>query len=279
MRTRSDAVAAKEAAPGPCLTPEQTAAYEDDGHVFVPSLLPRERAEAALAAALPLFELDRPEVIRERDGVTVRSLMNVHRFCPVIDTLIRHPSIIVPVEQILGSPAYVFQCVLNLKRPFTGDVWQWHQDFPTYLYDDGVPEDRLVNVLLFLEEVGPLNGPLMIIPGSHRSDAHRREVDSTTTSYPIRALDNETVDALARNRGIVAPQGPPGSAIFAHTNCVHASGPNMSPWGRAMISLTLNSIENRHTGSRRPDWVVMDDYRPVVAHESSAAGAGASRPR
>ena len=268
MQANSDAAAAEDAGTGLRLVPEQVAAYENDGHVFVPRLLPPERAEGALAAALPLFELDRPEVIRERDGITVRSLMNVHRFCPVIDTLIRHPSIVGPVEQILGSPTYIFQCVLNLKRPFTGDVWQWHQDLPTYLYDDGVPGDRMVNVLLFLEEVGPLNGPLMIIPGSHRSAAHHREVDSTTTSYPIRALDNETVGALARERGIVAPQGPPGSAIFAHTNCVHASGPNMSPWGRAVISLTLNSIENRHTGSRRPDWVVVDDHRPVTALES-----------
>ena len=268
MQTRVDAAAPKGATTGLGLSPEQLAAYEEDGHVFVPQLLPRERAETALSAALLLFDLDRPEVIRERDGVTVRSLMNVHSFCPVIDTLVRHPSIIEPVEKLLGSPAYIFQCVLNLKRPFTGDVWQWHQDFPTYLYDDGVPEDRMVNVLVFLEEVSSLNGPLMIIPGSHRSVAHRRKVDSTTTSYPIRALDNETVGALACERGIVAPHGPAGSVIFSHTNCVHASGPNMSPWGRAMISLTLNSIENRHRGSRRPDWVVMDDYRPVVAHES-----------
>ena len=268
MQTSSDFAAPQEAATGLRLDPEQVRAYADDGHVFVPGLLPRECAESALAAALPLFESERPEVIREKDGVTVRSLMNVHRFCPVIDTLIRHPRIVGPVEQLLGSPAYVFQCVLNLKRPFTGDVWQWHQDFPTYLHDDGVPEDRLVNVLVFLEEVSSFNGPLMIIPGSHRSAAYHRDVDSTTTSYPIRALDTDTVGALARERGIVAPQGAPGSAIFAHTNCVHASGPNMSPWGRAVISLTLNSIENRHTGSRRPDWVVMDDFRPVVALES-----------
>ena len=268
MQTSSDSAALQGTATRLRLTPEQIAAYEEDGHVFVPELLPCERAEAALDAALPLFDLDRPEVIRERDEVTVRSLMNVHRFCPAIDTLVRHPSLIGPVEQLLGSPAYIFQCILNLKRPFTGDVWQWHQDLPTYLHDDGVPGDRMVNVLVFLEEVSSLNGPLMIIPGSHRSAAHHREVDSTTTSYPIRALDHETVGTLARERGIVAPQGPPGSAIFAHTNCIHASGPNMSPWGRAVISLTLNSIENRHTGSRRPDWVVMDDYRPVVARES-----------
>ena len=48
-------------------------------------------------------------------------------------------------------------------------------------------------------------------------------------------------------------------------NILHGSGPNMSPWGRAMLSLTLNSVENRHTGSRRPDWVVLNDFTPVVA--------------
>ena len=247
------------------LTPALVAAYEREGHVFLPRLLPQDRAEAAMAAATALFDLDRPEVIRERDGTTVRSLMNVHRFCPAIEALVRHPSIVGPVEQLLAGPVYLFQCILNLKRPFTGDVWQWHQDLPTYRYDDGVPGDRMVNVLLFLEAVSALNGPLMIIPGSHRGAARRREVDATTTSYPIRALDHETVGKLARLHGIAAPQGPPGSVIFAHTNCVHGSGPNMSPWGRAMISLTLNSLQNRHRGSRRPDWVVMDDYRPVTA--------------
>ena len=133
MATRQPAPRDRKEAAALRLTPEQVAAYEDDSHLFMPALLPHERAEAALEAALPLFDLDRPEVIRERDGVTVRSLMNVHRFCPAIDALIRHPSIIGPVEQILGSPAYVFQCILNLKRPFTGDIWQWHQDLPTYL--------------------------------------------------------------------------------------------------------------------------------------------------
>ena len=247
---------------------DQLEAYEQDGFVFMPGALPPARAEAAMAAAPPLFDLDRPEVIREKDGQTVRSLMNVHRFCPEIDRLIRHPAIIGPVEQILNSQVYIFQCALNLKRPFTGDVWQWHQDFPTYLYDDGMPGDRLVNVLVFLEEVNEFNGPLMIVPGSHREHAHRRDVDASTTSYPLRALDLETVGRLAGDRGIAAPKGPPGSLIFAHTNFIHGSAPNMSPWGRAVISLTLNSVENRHRGSRRPNWVVMEDFTPVTPLEA-----------
>ena len=52
--------------------------------------------------------------------------------------------------------------------------------------------------------------------------------------------------------------------MFAHTSILHGSGPNMSPWGGTMMSLTLNSVENRHTGSRGPDWVVPNDFTPVV---------------
>ena len=63
----------------------------------------------------------------------------------------------------------------------------------------------------------------------------------------------------------VAPKGTPGSVIFADPNIIHGSAPNISPWGRAMISLTLNSVENKHRGSRRPEWVVMNDFTPVTA--------------
>lgn len=246
------------------LNTQQIEAYGAEGYCFVPGLLPMEMMAPLMPAAESLFDVDRPEVIREKDGVTVRSLMNVHTFCPLIDQLVRHPSLIEPVEQILGSQVYIFQCILNLKRAFTGEVWQWHQDLPTYLMDDGVPGDRLVNVLIFLEEVTEFNGPLMIIPGSHRDAPHRRDVDSSTTSFPLRTLDTETVGSLAKAGGIVAPKGPPGSVIFAHTNFVHGSGPNLSPYGRAVISLTLNALDNKHSRSQREDWIVMDDYEPVV---------------
>ena len=52
--------------------------------------------------------------------------------------------------------------------------------------------------------------------------------------------------------------------IFAHTNIIRGSGPNMSPWDRALMSLTLNSVENKTVKkSVRPDYIVMDDFTPV----------------
>ena len=38
----------------------------------------------------------------------------------------------------------------------------------------------------------------------------------------------------------------------------------MSPWGRALISLTLNSVDNAITVSRRPDYIVPRDFTPIT---------------
>jgi ectoine hydroxylase len=237
--------------------------YSDEGYVFVPELLPVGEIRAVIAELPELCALQRPEVIFENDSQTVRSLMNVHTYSTAADKLIRNRLVIDPVKQILGSDVYVFQCVLNLKRAFTGDIWQWHQDFSTYLIDDGMPANRLVNVLIFMDEVNEFNGPLMLVPGSHRGEVLKNDVDDATTSYPIRALDNSRVASAVEVNGIVAPKGPAGSVIFANTNIIHGSASNVSPWDRVLISLTLNSVENKHHGSSRPEWVVMNNFSPV----------------
>ena len=245
------------------LSTSQMDDYSDEGYVFVPELLPVGDIRAVIAELPELCALQRPEVIFENDSQTVRSLMNVHTYSTAADNLIRNPLIIDPVKQILGSDVYMFQCVLNLKRAFTGDIWQWHQDFSTYLIDDGMPANRLVNVLIFMDEVNEFNGPLMLVPGSHRGEAIKNDVDDATTSYPIRALDNSQVASAVEVNGIVAPKGPAGSVIFANTNIIHGSASNVSPWDRVLISLTLNSVENKHQGSSRPEWVVMNNFSPV----------------
>ena len=245
------------------LSTSQMHDYSDEGYVFVPEVLPVGDIRAVIAELPELCALQRPEVIFENDSQTVRSLMNVHTYSTAADKLIRNPLIIDPVKQILGSDVYVFQCVLNLKRAFTGDIWQWHQDFSTYLIDDGMPANRLVNVLIFMDEVNEFNGPLMLVPGSHRGEAIKNDVDDATTSYPIRALDNSQVASAVEVNGIVAPKGPAGSVIFANTNIIHGSASNVSPWDRVLVSLTLNSVENKHQGSSRPEWVVMNNFSPV----------------
>ena len=244
----------------PRLSEAQCARYRDDGFVFLPDLIARRDINRARVELGGLCRLTRDEVIMENDGRTVRSVMNPQAFSDPFGRFVRHPALLGPVRQLLEREIYLFQCVINMKRPFDGAVWQWHQDFPTYHHDDRMPEPRAVNALVFIDEVREFNGPLMIIPASHAAPAYETAVDDTTTSYPLRAADEAVVARLAGERGIEAPKGGPGSVIFAHTNVVHGSAPNMSPWPRTIASITYNAVDNKHGRSRRPDWVVRRDF-------------------
>lgn len=245
------------------LSDDQVAHFHDKGFLFVPGLIPAAEIGVAAAALPRLLSYQRREVVRERDKTTVRSILNSHLFDDMMRTMVRHPGVIEPAEQLSGGPVYIFQSIVNFKRPFTGDVWQWHQDYPTYRADDLMAEPRGVNCLVFFEDVSEFNGPLMIVPETHTLVTEMPEIDTSTTSYPLRSPKAEDIAAIIKEKGLVAPKGPAGSVIFQHLNVLHGSGPNLSPWGRTMLSLTLSAVSNKATGTRR-GWVVCHDYSPVV---------------
>ena len=117
--------------------------------------------------------------------------------------------------QIFGEALYMHQFKINGKMAFDGDVWQWHQDYGTWMNDDLMPDRRAMNVAIFLDEVNEFNGPLMFIPGSHKQGVIDAQHDITTTSYPLWTIDNDAIAQLVeraggKDGGIVAPKGPAG---------------------------------------------------------------------
>ena len=136
------------------------------------------------------------------------------------------------------------QFKINGKMAFEGDVWQWHQDYGTWMNDDMMPTERAMNVAIFLDDVNEFNGPLMFIPGSHKKGVIDAKHDLTTTSYPLWTVDDALIAQLVersggKQGGIVSPTGPAGSMILFHSCLVHASGSNLSPWNRVSVYLSL----------------------------------------
>ena len=127
-----------------------------------------------------------------------------------------------------------------------------------------------MNSSVFLDEVMPVNGPLMLIPRSHKSGVLEAGHDTMTTSHPIWSLDNATVARLAAEGGIVAPTGKPGSVLMFHGNLVHASPPNMTPYPRKIVYLTLCAVSNHITKFTRPEWIAHRDFSPIAALEDDA---------
>ena len=258
------------------LTPKQVRQFETEGYLFLPETFSDEEVAVLRDEAELIYRQDRPEIWREKSGAP-RTAFAAHLFNEAFSLLGRHPRMIRPVEQLGGEQVYMQQYKINAKASFTGDVWQWHQDYGTWARDDGMPEPRAMNIAVFLDEVMPINGALMVIPKSHKKGVLAAGHDTATTSYPLWTLDKETVTRLAAEGGIVAPTGKAGSVLMFHGNLVHASPPNITPYPRKIVYLTLNAVSNYIRTPTRPDWIAHRDFTPIEPVDDNALLAYARR--
>jgi L-proline 4-hydroxylase len=244
------------------LTAGQLAQFDRDGYVFLPEMFTAAEAAVLRAEADTIYAMDREEVWRESSGAP-RTAFAAHTYSEPFRRLGRHPRLIRPVEQVLGGPVYMHQYKVNAKAAFDGEVWQWHQDYGTWQRDDAMPEPLAMNVAVFLDEVSAANGPLLFLPGSHRDGVYEAGHDLATTSYPLWTLDRATITALAERGGIVAPVGPAGSMLMFHGCLVHASPPNISPFGRVIVYLSLCRVDNHIRQFKRAEWIAHRDFTPI----------------
>lgn len=99
------------------------------------------------------------------------------------------------VKQLLGE-AYLHQSRLNYKAAGKGDIFQWHQDYASWVHD-GIPHGGhrdMLTVLITLDDSTPDNGPLLFVPGSHKHGLIDAFYDTTTTSYPLHIVPDEYMD-------------------------------------------------------------------------------------
>jgi ectoine hydroxylase len=246
------------------LTVQQLHEFDDRGYLFLPGCFSEEEIAALRSEADKICASNREEVWREKTGAP-RTAFAAHTYNEAFRLLGAHPRLIEPVEQLFGEQLYMHQFKINAKAAFEGDTWQWHQDFGVWAREDGMPEPRAMNISVFLDEVMAINGPLMFIPKSHKHGTLAARHDKQTTSYPLWTLDNETITRLAAEGGIVAPTGKPGSVLMFHGNLVHASPPNITPYPRKIVYLTLCVVSNHITKFTRPEWIAHRDFAPIIA--------------
>jgi ectoine hydroxylase len=245
------------------LTPQQLQQFDRDGYLFFPGLFGKEEIEVLAAEVPALYAQRRPENVREKTGDVVRTNFAAHMYSYPFAKLARHPRMVGPIVQLFGEDVYMHQFKINGKMAFDGDVWQWHQDYGTWLNDDQMPEARAMNVAIFLDEVNEFNGPLMFIPGSHKSGVLEAAHDTSTTSYPLWVINQETIRLLVGRGGIVAPKGAAGSMILFHGCLVHASTSNLSPWNRTSVYLSLCAVSNHIRRFKRPGYIAHRDFAPI----------------
>ncbi|MFD4557853.1 ectoine hydroxylase [Streptomyces sp. NPDC058469] len=279
-QAREDPTAWGTAADGP-LAADRLDAFDRLGYHTEQSLLtPQEvealQGEAARLAAHAVLNEDERTVIEEKSQ-EVRSVFEVHRTSEIFARLTADPRVAGLARQMLGSEVYVHQSRVNYKPGFGGGPFYWHSDFETWHAEDGMPAPRAVSVSIALTENYPYNGSLMIIPGSHRTfvpcvgrtphDHHRNSL--RTNSVAVGMPDQDSVSQLAHQAGGIEQfTGPPGSATFFDSNCMHGSNGNITPYPRSNIFIVFNSVDNVlgtpfGAPAPRPPHIASRDFTPV----------------
>lgn len=251
------------------LTDQQLAQLRDEGWIFVPDYFSSEEVAALNQASAEVFQMQREEIFLEKDG-TPRTAFAIHRLHEAFDILGRHPRLIAPLQQLWNEDVYLHQSKVNAKAKFTGDVWQWHQDYGNWLEKDGMPECRAMNIAVFLDEVFPFNGPLMLIPRSHQQGVLESAKDTETTSFPLYTQSEDLVQKLCDEGGLVAPTGKAGSMLMFDGNLVHGSSGNMTPFPRNIVYLTVNACSNYIRKPTREEWMAHQDFTPIEMVEDDA---------
>ncbi len=252
-------------------------AYAAGGYHFASGLFSTDEAATLLHEANQLAATaDRkaPGVISEPGSGVVRSVFRIHRDHEVFAAVCRDPRIVEPVRQMLGGDVYIHQSRINYKPAFDGKEFFWHSDFETWHVEDGMPRMRAVSVSIALTENNEFNGPLMVVPGSHR--LYVRCVGATPENHFEQSLkkqeygvpSRDAMQLLVERGGIVAPKGPAGSALFFDCNLMHGSVGNLSPYPRTNLFVVFNSVDNpvvEPFGGQppRPDFLAERSVRPI----------------
>ncbi len=211
--------------------------YRRDGYIVVEGLLDdvtRQRMKQVLAELI-----ERARSVTAHDDVydlepthsaaqpRVRRIKKPHLVHPVFAEFMRSPKLLAVLSALLGpSGVRLHGSKLNLKAPQYGSPVEWHQDWAFYPHTN----DDLLAVGVLLDDATPENGPLMVLPGSHRGptfDHHGADGFFCGAMEPSRdALDFSAAVPLI---------APAGSCSLHHVRAVHGSAENRSAHSRNLL--------------------------------------------
>jgi len=145
------------------------------------------------------------------------------------------------VADLIGPNVKLHHTKINSKLPGARTTVKWHQDFPFTPHSN----DDLVTALLMVDEVTERNGPLKVLPGSHRGSIYSIWHDGKFTGAVEEAIAEEC------ERDSVLSIGSAGSVCLMHTRLLHGSSPNQSDKPRT-LAISVYSAEDAIAYSPSP---------------------------
>ena len=209
--------------------------YRDNGYLIIPNVLdPAELAAlrvevarilegaAGLAASNEVFDL---EETHTPDAPRVRRIKSPHKVSRHFWDLIRGPRMIEVLTSLLGPDVRLQNTKLNLKSAGYGAAVEWHQDWAFYPYTN----DDVLAVGVMLDDFTLDNGPLLLVPGSHKGPVLDHHSDGRFSGgIDPRSLHVDVSTAVP----VLAPAG---SISVHHARTIHGSDLNRSGQPRGLL--------------------------------------------
>jgi phytanoyl-CoA hydroxylase len=213
-----------------------SSAYRRDGFVVVPDLLGRQAlaelreiiaelvaAAGAVATHTAVYDLEPGHTPAEP---RVRRIKQPHKVHPAFDAVVRSGPVMNVLTELLGADLRLQGSKLNMKAARYGSPVEWHQDWAFYPHTN----DDMLAIGVMLDDMDLENGPLMVVPGSHKGPIWNHHGEDGRFCGLV---NPEDIKAEAANA--VALTGRAGSMSFHHVRALHGSAFNTSDRSRNLL--------------------------------------------
>ena len=227
------------------LTRDQVQSYRRDGYLVIENVLSATGLENLRRVVEVLVEASRSVTAHDHvydlepshtpEEPRVRRIKEPHDVHPAFREIAFSKRIADILTPLIGTTSGIrFQTgKLNMKSAGHGAAVEWHQDWAFYPHTN----DDLLAIGLYLDDCGPENGPLMVIPGSHTWPILDHHVDGVFCG----AIDPSTANIDFSKA--VALTGKAGNMTIHHVRMVHGSALNTSDRPRRLLLFQYTAVD------------------------------------
>ncbi len=217
--------------------------YNEQGYLLVEDVISENQHKEMLALVDGFFE--KSKMIRENDNIfdledghssdnpRLKRIKQPHQHSQFFWDIIKESKIEEILKDLLGDNVSLKTSKLNTKAPGGGAAVEWHQDWAFYPHTN----DNVLALGLMLNDVDIDNGPLMVIPESHKGPV----LSHFNNGVFCGAIDPDDSDFDMSKA--VTLTGKARSMTIHHARTLHGSSPNNSNRDRLVLFYECNSAD------------------------------------